>query len=83
MISLAKIEARRGVAFGVIGLGYVGLPLAIEFAKAGFPVIGFDLDVAPRVAKINRGKLHQAYPRRRGQGTEQPPGMPRPWISRT
>ena len=29
---------------GVIGLGYVGLPLAVEFAKAGFPVIGIDID---------------------------------------
>ena len=29
---------------GIIGLGYVGLPLAIEFCDAGFRVIGFDID---------------------------------------
>jgi UDP-N-acetyl-D-glucosamine dehydrogenase len=38
-----KIEAREA-RIGVIGLGYVGLPLALEFAKAGFRVTGFDLD---------------------------------------
>ncbi len=40
---LQKIEARKA-AIGVIGLGYVGLPLVIEFHKAGYPVRGFDLD---------------------------------------
>ncbi|HPJ72670.1 MAG TPA: NAD(P)-binding domain-containing protein, partial [bacterium] len=50
---LRKIEDRKAVV-GVIGLGYVGLPLAIEFARAGFPVVGFDLD-RTKVAKINRG----------------------------
>jgi UDP-N-acetyl-D-glucosamine dehydrogenase len=39
----ARIEARRA-RIGVMGLGYVGLPLAVEFAKAGFPVTGFELD---------------------------------------
>ena len=29
---------------GIIGLGYVGLPLAVEFAKAGLHVIGYDVD---------------------------------------
>ncbi len=38
-----KIDAREA-SIGVIGLGYVGLPLALEFAKAGFTVTGFDLD---------------------------------------
>ena len=38
-----RIEAREA-RIGVIGLGYVGLPLALGFAKAGFPVSGFDLD---------------------------------------
>jgi UDP-N-acetyl-D-glucosamine dehydrogenase len=38
-----RIEARQA-RIGVIGLGYVGLPLAVEFAKAGYEVIGFDLD---------------------------------------
>ena len=39
---------------GVIGLGYVGLPLAIEFVRAGFRVTGFDLD-ASKVAAIQDG----------------------------
>ena len=39
---------------GIIGLGYVGLPLAVEFAKAGFAVTGFDVDVA-KVSSINKG----------------------------
>ena len=39
---------------GVIGLGYVGLPLAVEFARAGFHVSGIDLD-RHRVACVNRG----------------------------
>ena len=34
----------RDVVVGVIGLGYVGLPLILEFARAEFPVIGFDVD---------------------------------------
>ncbi len=39
----ARIDARQ-TRIGVMGLGYVGLPLAVEFAKAGFPVTGFELD---------------------------------------
>ena len=35
---------RREARCGVIGLGYVGLPLALEFARAGFEVVGIDLD---------------------------------------
>lgn len=39
---LSKIDDRTAV-IGVVGLGYVGLPLAMEFAKAGFKVIGYDI----------------------------------------
>jgi UDP-N-acetyl-D-glucosamine dehydrogenase len=39
---LEKIE-RRSAVIGVVGLGYVGLPLAMEFARAGFRVIGYDV----------------------------------------
>ena len=42
-ILVNKLNAREAVV-GVVGLGYVGLPLLIEFAKAKFPVIGFDTD---------------------------------------
>jgi UDP-N-acetyl-D-glucosamine dehydrogenase len=45
---LAKL-ADRSATIGVVGLGYVGLPLALEFAKAGFHVIGYD--VSERVVK--------------------------------
>ena len=47
----------RQARVGVIGLGYVGLPLAVEFAKAGFDVTGFDVD--PRkVDEINAGRSY-------------------------
>jgi UDP-N-acetyl-D-glucosamine dehydrogenase len=51
-----KIAAREA-RIGVIGLGYVGLPLALEFAKAGFRVTGFDLD-AEKVRAINAGSSY-------------------------
>ena len=53
---LSKIIERRAVV-GVIGLGYVGLPLAVEFGRAGLRVIGFDLD-EQRIASINSGKSY-------------------------
>jgi UDP-N-acetyl-D-glucosamine dehydrogenase len=49
----ARIESREA-RIGVIGLGYVGLPLALEFAKAGFRVAGFDLD-AEKVRILSGG----------------------------
>jgi len=42
---------------GVVGLGYVGLPLALEFAAAGFTVTGIDLD-KDKVARLNRGESY-------------------------
>jgi UDP-N-acetyl-D-glucosamine dehydrogenase len=48
-----KIETHQAKV-AVIGLGYVGLPLAVEFARAGFEVIGIDLD-PQKVANINKG----------------------------
>ncbi|MGJ4858619.1 nucleotide sugar dehydrogenase [Labrys sp. La1] len=50
---LARIQARQAV-IGIIGLGYVGLPLAIAIAGAGFKVLGFDIDLR-RVAALNEG----------------------------
>jgi len=53
---LDRIQDRSAVV-GVIGLGYVGLPLAVEFAKAGFKVIGYD--VSQRVVDLlNAGDSH-------------------------
>jgi UDP-N-acetyl-D-glucosamine dehydrogenase len=49
--------ADRSAVVGVVGLGYVGLPLAMEFARAGFRVVGYD--VSERVvALLNRGESH-------------------------
>ncbi|MBU8771482.1 nucleotide sugar dehydrogenase [Cytobacillus oceanisediminis] len=44
----------RDAVIGVVGLGYVGLPLAVEKAKAGFKVIGFDVQQS-RVEQVNQG----------------------------
>lgn len=51
---LNKIQERK-IIVGVIGLGYVGLPLAVEKAKAGFYTIGFDIQKA-KVEHVNRGE---------------------------
>ena len=51
---LEKIKSKVAKV-GVIGLGYVGLPLAVEKAKAGFQVLGFDIQ-PEKVDKINRGE---------------------------
>jgi UDP-N-acetyl-D-glucosamine dehydrogenase len=40
--TLAGKIAARSARVGIVGLGYVGLPLAVEFAKAGFSVTGID-----------------------------------------
>ena len=50
---LKKIQERT-INAGVVGLGYVGLPLAVEIAKAGYHTVGFDL-LEDKVNKINRG----------------------------
>jgi UDP-N-acetyl-D-glucosamine dehydrogenase len=46
--------ARRDFTVGVIGLGYVGLPLVLRFGEVGFRVIGFDVDAA-KVKQLNDG----------------------------
>lgn len=50
---LARIADRSAVV-GIVGMGYVGLPLAMVFADAGMRVVGFDIS-ADRVAQLNRG----------------------------
>jgi UDP-N-acetyl-D-glucosamine dehydrogenase len=50
---MAKITAREAVV-GIIGLGYVGLPLAIHFCRRGFKVMGFDVDEA-KIDCLTRG----------------------------
>ena len=56
MTLLEKIATRQ-VTVGVIGLGYVGLPLAVEFARAGIRTTGVDAD-PDRVARIDRGESY-------------------------
>src|SRR5713101_3373299 len=55
--SLELKFANRTANVGIIGLGYVGLPLALLFADAGFPVTGFDVD-AQKVEKLSRGESY-------------------------
>src|SRR3954471_14791150 len=45
------------MSIGIVGLGYVGLPLAMEFAEAGMDVIGVDVDM-PKVAGLREGRSH-------------------------
>lgn len=55
--ALARAIEQRTAAIGVMGQGYVGLPLAVAFAQAGFPVTGFDVSNA-RVTALNNGICH-------------------------
>lgn len=56
MTLLQKIVAKNA-KIGIIGLGYVGLPLVIEFCKAGFNVTGFDVD-KKKVELLKQGKSY-------------------------
>ena len=53
---IQKIQDKK-VQVGVIGMGYVGLPLAVEIANSGITVTGIDV-VAPKVEAINRGESY-------------------------
>jgi UDP-N-acetyl-D-glucosamine dehydrogenase len=54
---LAEKISNRTAEVGIVGLGYVGLPLAVEFAKAGFRVTGIDVGEA-KVAQLNTGESY-------------------------
>jgi UDP-N-acetyl-D-glucosamine dehydrogenase len=54
---LADKITNRTARVGIVGLGYVGLPLAVEFAKAGFSVVGIDVQES-KVAQLNRGESY-------------------------
>src|SRR3990167_2473686 len=51
-----KIRTKT-IRAGIIGLGYVGLPLAVEFARAGVEVIGIDID-SKKVTSVQQGKSY-------------------------
>ncbi|MBI5197265.1 MAG: nucleotide sugar dehydrogenase [Nitrospirae bacterium] len=57
MHSLAEKIRNRQAHVAIIGMGYVGLPLAVEFAKSGFPVLGIDVD-REKIAQINAGRSY-------------------------
>ncbi len=56
-LDLLQKAQDRSALFGVIGLGYVGLPLAVEVAEAGYPVLGFDVKSSV-IEGINAGRSH-------------------------
>jgi UDP-N-acetyl-D-glucosamine dehydrogenase len=53
---LSRIESKQAKV-AVIGLGYVGLPLSVEFARAGYHVLGYDVN-EKTVAALNQGRSH-------------------------
>ncbi|MBI4351452.1 MAG: nucleotide sugar dehydrogenase [Elusimicrobia bacterium] len=57
MEKLKKLINDRKAKIGIVGMGYVGLPLAMEFAKGGFPVTGFEVD-AQKVRDIKDGESY-------------------------
>lgn len=54
---LLNLISTRAAQVGVIGLGYVGLPLAVAIARVGFPVSGFDIE-AQKVESLNNGQSY-------------------------
>jgi len=53
---IGLLEDRRAVV-GILGMGYVGQPLALRYAELGYKVIGFDID-AEKVSDLNAGRSH-------------------------
>jgi UDP-N-acetyl-D-glucosamine dehydrogenase len=56
---VSRLEDRTAV-IGIIGLGYVGLPLTLRYAQVGFRVIGFDID-PDKVCRLNHGQSYIAH----------------------
>jgi UDP-N-acetyl-D-glucosamine dehydrogenase len=53
---LARLESRAATA-GIVGMGYVGLPLALRYAEVGYRVIGFDIDPT-KIEALNQGRSY-------------------------
>ncbi len=53
---LSKLEKRTAL-IGIVGLGYVGLPLMLRYVEVGFKVLGIDID-ADKVARLNQGQSY-------------------------
>ena len=54
---LKEILADRSAVIGIVGMGYVGLPVSLRFAEVGFKVIGFDIDAA-KTTQLNNGRSY-------------------------
>ncbi len=54
---IIKLITEKGARVGVVGLGYVGLPLVVEFARGGFASVGFEVD-QNKAATINAGQSY-------------------------
>lgn len=54
---IKNLIAEKRACIGVIGLGYVGLPLIVEFALKNFPTVGFEVD-EKKVSELNKGNSH-------------------------
>lgn len=53
---IRKLEEKKAV-IGIVGMGYVGLPLMLRFSEVGYPVIGIDID-GDKVSRLNRGESY-------------------------
>ena len=58
-ILLSKIQNKQAL-IGIIGLGYVGLPLALAFSEKGFKVLGFDVD-PKKIESLDRGECYISH----------------------
>ena len=61
-VTLLRLEEKirdKSATMGIVGIGYVGLPLAVAFAMAGFKVLGFDIR-QKNVDSVNQGKSYIA-----------------------
>ncbi len=56
-MTLSEKISQKKALVGIIGLGYVGLPLVLRFGEVGFPILGFDTD-AHKVDQLNQGKSY-------------------------
>ena len=53
---LTRLDTKQA-QIGILGLGYVGLPLMLRYAEVGYPVLGFDIDPA-KVEQLNAGQSY-------------------------
>ena len=64
---LTKLITEKRATVGVIGLGYVGLPLVVEFAAGGFKGIGFEVDNVRQIKSTPVFRTSETYLHRRSK----------------